>query len=271
MKFSYIIDNKEEVSSFLLRNGYSSKILIKLKKNGIIINGFPKRVDSILFPNDVLEVTIPEEESLIPPIDKPIEIVYEDEYFIIVYKPHGLAVMGTKAHFDDNLSSYVISYFKKNNVNSTIHLVNRLDKDTAGLVLIAKSSYIHHLLSITKITKRYYALVHGYLDDGIINEPIKRMDSSMKRMVSIDGKEAITKYRVVERKNNKSLVDIDLLTGRTHQIRVHFSHIGHPLVGDSLYGYNDGELCLESYYLGFIHPINKEEMKISLSKGKKEE
>ena len=104
-----------------------------------------------------------------------------------LYKPHGLAVMGTRAHYDDNLSSYVMNYFHKSGLKSTVHLINRLDKDTAGIVLIAKSSYIHHLFQSIKLEKRYYALVYGRPLGNIIDEPIKR-DVGIKRMVDIDGK-----------------------------------------------------------------------------------
>lgn len=265
LKFVYHIEENTIVYNFLEKMNYSSKLIIKLKKKGIIINGEPARCDSLLNKGDILEVLIPEEESNIPSVDKPIEILFEDDYLMALYKPHGLAVMGTRAHYDDNLSSYVMNYFHKSGLKSTVHLINRLDKDTAGIVLIAKSSYIHHLFQRIKLEKRYYALVHGRPLGNIIDEPIKRSEG-IKRIVDKEGKQSITKYQVLETINDKSLVDINLVTGRTHQIRVHFSFIGHPLVGDSLYGIDAGELKLEAYYLAFTHPISQEKIIIEKSK-----
>lgn len=264
MEILYEIKDEISVLDFLEKKGYSRNLIIKLKKQGIMINDNIGRLDMILKSNDMLKIIMPDESSNIVPINGKLNIVYEDSYILVLYKPHGIATIPTRAHYERSLANYIMSYFIENGIKSTIHLVNRLDLETAGLVLVAKSSFVHNLFSRIDIKKKYYALVHGALSSGIINLPIKKCgENTTKRMVSPDGKEAITKYEVIKVINDCSLVDIELFTGRTHQIRVHFSHLGYPLVGDSLYGHNDGILRLESYYLSFIHPISGELIEIN--------
>lgn len=265
MKFKYIIKDDTKVSDFLTIKGFSRKALIKLKKEGIMINGIKARTDQFINKGDLLEITLPNEESDIIPIDKPIEIIYEDEYILCVNKPHNLAIIGTKRHYDNNLSSFIYSYFIKNNIASTVHLINRLDKNTSGIVLVAKSAYIHHLFKNIEIKKKYYCLVHGILDEGIIEKNIiKANDGTIKRKIDSLGKYAKTQYKAIYSNNNKSILDVTLHTGRTHQIRLHLSSIGHPIYGDDLYGESDGTLLLQSYYMEFIHPITNKHIILKL-------
>src|SRR5699024_3767296 len=166
-------------------------------------------------------------------------------------------------------------YYKTNDIKATVHVVTRLDKDTSGLMLIAKSQHCHSLLSLAQreyaIERTYQAIVYGKLKDytGTINQPIGRQpDSIIKRQVREDGQEAITHFTVLERTNNKSKVNIKLETGRTHQIRVHFATMGHPLVGDDLYdGKHTGmnRQALHCSCIAFHHPYSGEKVQFKAS------
>jgi len=163
------------------------------------------------------------------------------------------------------LSHALLHYYEQHHIASTIHLVNRLDRDTSGLLIVAKHRYVHHLFSKEQrhhnIHRTYRALVHGVLpgDNGTINEPIGRKNESIiEREVRPDGQHAVTHYEVLERFNDYTYVQLKLETGRTHQIRVHLSHLGHPLLGDELYGGRRDAIerqALHSYELNFYHPI----------------
>ena len=186
-----------------------------------------------------------------------IEILYEDDYILVVNKPNGISSQPSRKHQTDNLISCIKSYFIKNNIQSNIHLVNRLDFSTSGLMIIAKDGVTHFEFSKINILKKYVCEIEGHInpDNGVINLPIDRYEApSIKRYVSENGKPSITYYNVIKKKNNTDIVDVTLGTGRTHQIRVHFSHLGHPLIGDELYGKKDEFLKLHCYCLSFNHP-----------------
>ena len=173
-------------------------------------------------------------------------------------------------HYQYHLSGMIYKYFKENNIKSTVHFVNRLDYETSGLIIIAKHQYIHHLFNYVKINKYYYCIVENILKDkkGIIDKPILKLENDpKKRIIDEKGKRSITEYEVIKEFNNFSLINVHLLTGRTHQIRLHFSSIGHPLIGDTLYNStfdNNGDILLFSYHLDFIHPITNKEINITL-------
>ena len=187
-----------------------------------------------------------------------------------------MPVHPTLRHYEDTLSNGVKAYFESINLNKKVRLVNRLDKDTSGIVIVAKCEYIQEQLvkqmQNNIFEKEYIALVNGVLPINnelkTINFPIKRKaDSIIERIVSDDGDKAITKYKVIKNftQENYSLVKIKLETGRTHQIRVHFSSLGYPILGDSLYG-NASKLinrqALHAYKVSFLHPIEKKNMRI---------
>lgn len=272
MIVQYVIKENTDIKSFLLNQDFSLNIInrLLLEKNNIFINDKVYNGDYKLKPNDKLKIVLEDKESSVKKVNKEIDIIFEDELFLAVNKPKGLATIPSIRHYEDNLSGRVAYYFKDKNIG--IHPINRLDINTSGIVVFAKSQYMHSLVSKGKINKKYYALVEGIFSekDGIINEKIERENlNDIKRIVSKNGKEAITKYKVISSENNKSLLDIELLTGRTHQIRVHMSHIGHPLVGDVLYNENAknyDEFYLCAYKIRFFCSYNEKEYTFCLDK-----
>lgn len=262
-----IVNSKNQtVLECLKENNFSRKAIRSL--DFVYVDKIEVRLWMNVNAGDILEVPIKEEKSDVIPTKGDIDIFYEDESILIVNKKNKVSTQPNIGHYEDSLSNYIKYYFEQNNINSTVHLVNRLDYETSGLVLVAKSSYIHNLFKKIKIEKRYYAVVEGIINEGgIIEAPIVR-DGKI-RVVGGD-KLAITEYHVIESKTN-TLLDITLHTGRTHQIRVHMKHINHPVVGDNLYG-NGDNLALQSYYLKFKHPIKDDiiEVKLDLEERLKE-
>lgn len=259
-------DDNRQIRDFLRDFGVSSSLLTKLKQteNGITVNGNFARAIDILHTDDVLKITITDKGHMPTPADIPINIIYEDDDIIVVNKPPFMPVHESRNHRGDTLSNAVANHIKE---DTAFRAVFRLDRDTSGLVLIAKNELSASKLA-GKIKKDYYAIVNGILkDNGTIDAPIKRLgESIIKRCVADDGERAVTHYEVVKTNEKYSLLKINLETGRTHQIRVHFSNFGYPLVGDSLYG-GESEIvnrqllhCKDIY---FTHPITNEEMHLS--------
>ena len=273
----FIINEKYDKRPILdvLQNKFrmSSGLISALKKtpDGILVSGEKKTVRYILSKGDSLELTIKEGASEnIEPKEMPIEVIYEDEDLLFVNKPYDMPTHTSIGHHEDTLSNAVLYYLNKNGEPHTFHAVTRLDKDTSGVVLIAKNRYAHDLLSRLiredKIKKTYLAVVMGNLSgSGEVNEPIAREDESIiKRKVSPDGQSALTIYNALKSGSAYSLVGLNLKTGRTHQIRVHMSHIGHPLAGDVMYG---GDTSVKRHLLHcksleFVHPITNENIKV---------
>lgn len=249
MRFEFIADQHAKVKVFLKKHGVSKSLLAKIKYTGglILVNGREERSTYLLDIGDRVTIDIPAEEDVtgqLQPIDFPLDILYEDENFLAINKPVGYASIPSSIH-SSTIANFVKGYLVKQNYeNKQVHIVTRLDRDTSGIMLFAKHGYAHarldKQLQAKTILKRYFALVqgNGQLDEvGDIIAPIGRpTDSIITRCVTKDGKYAHTSYRVVQSWGDVHLVDIQLHTGRTHQIRVHFSHIGFPLLGDDLYG-----------------------------------
>ena len=263
MKFTYNITHDiESIKTYLQEKYYSKKLIAALIYQGgkILVNGINKKMSTSLYKGDRLEVYLPEEKLTdhFPSSNKNIIIIYEDEYLLAVSKPPHLETIPSRLNNDDTLSNRVKFYYDTNKINSNIHVVNRLDKETSGLVIIAKSRYIHHLFSNhLEITKKYLAIVEGSLSDQLIEANIKRADNKQtKRIVAPDGQYAKTKVKVLCSYHNLSLIECKLYTGRTHQIRVHLSHISHPILGDNLYGGRSSKrLYLHCHALTFQHPV----------------
>lgn len=217
-------------------HGVSRRLLIKLKRTegGIIRNGELLRTVDIINEGDVIEITFEEEgKSLEPNGGIFVPVVFENDDFVVFNKPAGMPVHPSIRHHSDTLGNYFSYLYKE----LSFRPVNRLDRDTSGLCFVTKNAHAAHWFS-KKLQKTYYAVVSGKINEkGEIRAPIGRVDDSViLRCVREDGQPAATFYEPVEYKNNHTLLKIRLETGRTHQIRVHFSYIGYPLDGDSFYG-----------------------------------
>lgn len=254
-------DDSKQIRDFLSNFGVSSALLTTLKcsENGILLNGvFAKTIEK-LHTDDTLTINI--EDSGVAPkaSNRKVHILYNDDDIIVADKPPFMPVHQSRNHIGDTLSNAVAPF-----LDGSFRSVYRLDRDTSGLVVIAK-----HTLSASKLAgkcdKTYYAICNGTTNfNGTINLPIARENESIiKRCVSPFGEKAITHYTSLFYKNNKTLVKINLETGRTHQIRVHFSHCSKALVGDTLYGKGDKYIMRQALHCGevaFKHPVTNEQM-----------
>lgn len=275
--FTYTIQekfNNYTVSLFLKEHKYSSNIITHLKRteNGILLNDKWARVGDILCTGDLLTIQIVEEESSdnIVPTKLPLNIVYEDADILVVNKPADMPIHPSQGNYDNTLANAVAYYYTQKGETFTYRCINRLDRDTTGLLIIAKHMYSASLLSDMvqnrEIHREYLAIATGTVPtEGTIVAPIARVDgSTIERQIDEEnGEYACTHYRTLSTKNGYSLVSLQLETGRTHQIRVHMKHIGHPLPGDFLYNPDYSVIqrqALHSYKLSFKHPITKEIM-----------
>ncbi len=239
--------------------------------DAILLNGASALPGDILQPGDVLAFNDPLTIPKIEPIQGLLNIAYEDDYIIIINKPAGLLIHSTSNQQEITLANYVMGHYRRQNESHDFHPVHRLDRNTSGLILIAKIPYIQQQLSgkfSNHFTRSYLALVHGKLDgSGTIDAPLGRKPGSIiERMVTTTGKQAITEFKVIETFSGATLLQVTLLTCRTHQIRVHMAYIGHPLLGDDLYG-GSRELiirqALHSASLDLFHPLLQTKLKIN--------
>ncbi len=262
------------VREFLKQQHISKTALTDIKFQGgrIEVNDMPVTVRYVLKAGDEVRVSFPPEQKSVHMVAQPIplSIVYEDDYVIVVDKPPHMATIPSCEHPQGTLANALLYHYEKQNLQATVHVVTRLDRDTSGLVLVAKHRHVHHILSEQQkqggVKRRYEAICHGYVTPlvGTIDAPIGRKgESIIEREVRPDGQRAVTHYAVLQYKNEMSHVSIQLETGRTHQIRVHFSYLGHPLVGDDLYGGFREQIdrqALHSCELAFFHPFLEKTM-----------
>ena len=252
--------------------GISKRALTAIKFDGgaILVNGEEKNVRHTLQKGDVVTLVFPIEEvseGLVAE-HKPLNIVYEDNEVLVLDKPAYMSTIPSREHPTGSVANYVCGYFEQQQLASTVHIVTRLDRDTSGLMIIAKNRHIHHLMSEQqkqhRVHREYEALVEGIVEKDIqsIIAPIGRKETSIiEREVREDGQFAHTDVTVLSRGKNISRVRLKLHTGRTHQIRVHMASIGHPLVGDELYGGSRELLdrqALHCCYVHFTHPLTGE-------------
>ena len=266
----YVVKKEQLLREFLLENNISRKTLTRIKfdsDGSIKVNGNEENVRYTLKENDRVEITLPSEDysEFVRFINKPVDIVYEDEYFLIVNKGINLPSIPSRNMEDESLLERVNYYFREKNINSIPHIVTRLDKNTSGLVLIAKYRHIHALFSNLSIDKYYTALVNGKVENNaIVEAPIRRVSSSIiEREVGEGGEYAKTEYWLEKYipELNISIVKLKLYTGKTHQIRVHMKYEEHPLLGDELYGGDVSFIkrqALNCSNLAFVHPITRE-------------
>ncbi len=279
MELKYIVD-KEDINltiSEIIKKKFniSNRLYQKLlRHHSITINNstYYEKDFIEICKNDIIKIDLSYEEnnSNIVPTKINLNIVYEDEWLLIVNKPSGIPVHPSILHYEDSLSNAVKYYFDTIGLKKQIRPVNRIDLNTSGLVVFAKCEYIHSALSLQmqnkQFIKKYLTIIIGTLEEkkGTINLPIARKQGSIiERCVSPNGQKSITHYSVLKENDKYSLVECTLETGRTHQIRVHMASINHPVLGDSLYGTESNLIvgqALHSYYISFIHPVTNKNL-----------
>lgn len=270
---TYISEEEMTLKEILLdKLNFSVRSLSKMKREQtVLVNKEFKKPSTKIKKGDLIEVKIDEEMANFMPQDLKLDILYDDFDLIMVNKPPFMVVHPTKSHCDNTVANGVTCYINEKKENVKIRFVNRLDMNTSGLVIVAKNAYAHHALSndmsLDNVEKVYIAVVKGVVkkDSGTINLPIFRpSEDSIKRVVDDKGQASITHYEVLERLNDATVLKLRLETGRTHQIRVHLSHIGYGIIGDELYGYVDENLinrqALHAYSLKFKQPRTKENL-----------
>ena len=263
-----------------------SKIQNFIKSGNVKINDTTKKPSYILKENDKIDFEIPEEEKLeIKPQNIPIEIVYEDENMLVVNKPSGMLTHPTTIERENSLVNALLYKFNNNlsNINGEFRrgILHRLDRNTSGLLMIAKNNKAHEFLAEQiknhTITKKYRAVVKGVIkeDEFEINSPIGRNPNQPHKMMTRDdGKPSRTIVKVLERFKEYTYIELTLITGRTHQIRVHMKSINHPVYNDTLYGAGQGkvktdEQVLQSYYLRFTKPFGNEIIELQIEPDEK--
>ena len=242
-----------------------------IKEGSVLVDGKTAKPGLMLDPDQTIEISFPEPESLnILPEDIPLDIVYEDEDVILINKPRGMVVHPAAGHYSGTLVNALLYHCHDlSGINGVLRpgIVHRIDKDTTGIVIACKNEMAHRSIAAQlkehSIKREYLAIVTGVLtdDNGTVDRPLGRSQRDRKKIcVRPDGKPAVTHYEVLERFEKYTYIKCTLDTGRTHQIRVHMAHIGHPIVGDTLYGNSSNFInrqALHAYKVEFIHPINK--------------
>lgn len=264
MIFRYKINETIKIKDYLKQIKLPSNVITDVKERGqLLVNDQTVSNAYVMHDGDLLEVVFPatHQGDNIISVKGDFEIVYEDSYILVINKESGLATIPTRKHYTNSLANYVMSYYKRMGIEANIHFVSRLDAPTSGLIMLAKNSYVLTLLKDAGIIKKYLLEVSGHLKEktGIIKAGIiKEEGSIIKRCITHDFINSKTIYETKGENNNTSLILATLCTGKTHQLRVHFSSMGHPIIGDELYGEKteDGILHLHSSYLEFTHPIN---------------
>lgn len=268
-------DGNQTIQQFLHKKGYSSQIIKELKRTpgSIVINDSPQYMKHLLQEEEILTVHILEACSSpkIPPVKLPLHIIYEDEDLLVINKPADMPIHPSLNNYENSLANALAWYFSQQNTPFVFRCINRLDRDTSGLTIVAKhllsAGILSAMVAKRELHREYLAIVQGHIlpKQGTIDAPIGRKeDSIILRMIDYEnGERAVTHYSLKEQKNGHSLLSIYLETGRTHQIRVHMKHIGFPLIGDYLYNpdmVHIGRQALHSYRLQFTHPITGESM-----------
>ena len=241
------------------------------EEGNVLVNGKTAAKNTKLHSGDKVEITLPDPQTYdVIAQDIPLDIVYEDEDLLVVNKPKGMVVHPAAGNYDGTLVNALMHHCgdSLSGINGVMRpgIVHRIDKNTSGLLMVAKNDIAHNFLAEQikehSFTREYAAVVYGKLktSEGIVNAPIDRHPVKRKQMAIVaGGREAVTHYEVLEELNGFSYLKLKLETGRTHQIRVHMAHIGHPVAGDDVYGpkkvisYLDGQ-CLHAKKVGFIHP-----------------
>ena len=266
-RLSDILKNEMRVSTGLMNRLRTT--------DRILVNSVPQRTNFAVRGGDTVTLLLDEPEPEYPGEDGPLTILYEDDHILAVDKPAGMLIHPSRSRDTGTLANLVIGHYGRRGQQCAFHPLTRLDRDTFGVVLIAKNSHIHALLQQSPLQKTYHARIFGCLpgDSGIIDAPIERRPlPSLLRYVCDTGKPSRTRYRVLERFDGHSLVELEPLTGRTHQLRLHCAHFGCPILGDPQYGteesqsysqqfgYTHQRLCAKR--IEFEHPLTGEQIVI---------
>ena len=277
LEYKVINNNYKNINQILKQEfKLSARLMHKVIINKLVLLN-NKQIDtrsSINIGDNVkIDLNYEEENDNIVPVKMNLDILYEDDCLLIINKPANIAIHPSILHFEDSLSNGIRFYFDSIGLKKKIRPVNRLDLDTSGIIVFAKNEFVQECLirqmNNNIFKKEYIAIVTGHLKEksGVINLPIARKENSIiERCISEKGQNAITKYEVIKELDSISVVKCFLETGRTHQIRVHFMAIGHPLIGDSLYGSKSSLInrqALHCYSISFVHPITKEVLNIT--------
>lgn len=279
MELTHIATRPGRLSTFLkLELGLSTGLMNKLKwSEKLFVNGIPRHADYFVEVGDEITADLDEPTPEYPAEDGDFTIIYEDAHILAVDKPAGMLIHPSRSRLTGTLANRVLGYYQRTGQKCAFHPITRLDRDTFGIVLLAKNAHIHGLLNTLhsegNIQKTYHALVFGgpEAEEGTIDAPIARCPlPSLLRYVNQEGKPSRTEYTVLERRNGITKLALRPITGRTHQLRVHCSHMGYPILGDPQYGNEasqalSAELGLTSQLLcakqlSFPHPITGEEM-----------
>ncbi len=270
MELKHTATRSGRLSSFLKEElALSTGLMNRLKwQNKLFVNGIPVHTDYAVQPGDVITVPLDEKTPQYPAEEGDLTVLFEDEHLLAVDKPAGMLIHPSRSQFTGTLANLVAGYYRRTDQESAFHPITRLDRDTFGIVLLAKNAHIHALLQTTPMQKTYHALVYGCPDaaEGTIDAPIARRPlPSLLRYVNQDGKPSLTRYRLLEKQETYSKLALQPVTGRTHQLRVHCAHMGFPILGDPQYGSTASQalsaqlglltqqLCAKD--LIFVHPI----------------
>ena len=278
MELMHIATRAGRLSSFLREEMKMSYGLVNRLKwqQKIFVNGKPEHNDFAVKPGDVITAAMEDETPDYPAEDGELNVLYEDDHLLAVEKPAGMLIHPSHSRNTGTLANLVLGYYRRTCQESAFHPMTRLDRDTFGVVLLAKNAHVHTLLQNTPVRKTYHALVFGRMPDkaGVIDAPIARKPlPSLLREVSPEGKPSVTEYRVLEEGEGFSKVALCPVTGRTHQLRVHCAYVGAPILGDPQYGTEESQafsarfglisqlLCAKKVEL--THPVTGEALTVA--------
>ena len=281
MELKHVATRAARLSAILKEDmGLSTGLINKRKWNEqLFVNGVPVHTDYAVVAGDVITVPMDAEKPAYPAEDGPLTVLYEDDHFLAVDKPAGMLIHPSRATMTGTLANRVLAYYEKTGQSCAYHPVTRLDRDTFGVVLLAKNAHIHakmnDLHAAGKLQKTYHAWVWGgpEAEEGSIDAPIDRRPlPSLLRYVNQDGKPSLTRFRVLERRESSCLLALEPVTGRTHQLRVHCAYMGFPILGDPQYNTPESAAfstrlglthqCLCAKVLDFVHPVTGRLMQI---------
>ena len=282
MELKHTATHPGRLSAFLKEEmGVSTGLMNRLKwKDQIFVNGIPRHTDYAVQPGDVITLPLDDPEPEYPAEDGALTVLYEDDHLLAVDKPAGMLIHPSRARLTGTLANLVLGYYRRTGQKCAFHPITRLDRDTYGIVLLAKNAHVHALMnqlhSDGKIVKTYHALVYGCPEttEGTIDAPIMRLPlPSLLRKIDPEGKPSVTQFRVLECCEGYSKLALRPITGRTHQLRLHCAHMGCPILGDPQYGSEASDrfcqpfglqtqlLCAVS--LSFPHPVTGQDMHLN--------